>query len=398
MSDELDIDMLRGETPGCMVSDFFNHSGASLPSVGTLSAMTDHLERESLYGGMEAASAVMPQVEQVRRDAEALLGADTNEVAFVSSASMAIGLAFAALPPLNAGDRILIGRHEWGGNVSTYSAAAARAGARVEVIPCHDDDGSVDAGALANMLDEHVRLVSLTWLPANGGLINDAAAIGKVTRAAGIPYFVDAGQALGQVPADVEEIGCDVLKGTARKYLRGPRGTALLFVRSDFVQSLRPAFLDVQSGPWLDGNLVQRGDARVFETVEMSFALLLGLGSALRHARELGIGRIRRRIVALADRLRAPLGEIPGVIVRDLGTQRSGIVSFTVEGKGAQDVRKRLAIQDITVGANGVPYTPFDMTARGLREIVRASVSYLNTETEIDRMTAATSVIAADAA
>ena len=56
------------------------------------------------------------------------------------------------------------------------------------------------------MLDERVRLVSLTWLPANGGLINDAAAIGKVTRAAGIPYFVDAGQALGQIPVDVEDI------------------------------------------------------------------------------------------------------------------------------------------------------------------------------------------------
>ena len=106
MKGELDVELLRAETPGCMVSRFFNHSGASLPSTSTLSAITNHLERESLYGGMESAELVMPQVEKIRSDAEALLGAGANEVAFTSSAS------------------------------------AARAGATVEVIPCHDEDGS----------------------------------------------------------------------------------------------------------------------------------------------------------------------------------------------------------------------------------------------------------------
>ena len=132
MSDDLDVESLRAATPGCAISSFFNHSGASLPSTATLSAITSHLEREALYGGMESAAAAMSQLDTTRRDAEALLGAEANEVAFTSSASAAIGLAFAALPPLKAGDRILVGRHEWGGNVSTYTAAAARVGARVE--------------------------------------------------------------------------------------------------------------------------------------------------------------------------------------------------------------------------------------------------------------------------
>jgi selenocysteine lyase/cysteine desulfurase len=69
--------------------------------------------------------------------------------------------------------------------------------------------------------------------------------------------------------------------------------------------------------------------------------------------------------------------------------QRSGIVSFTVQGLGAQLVRNQLAEQRITVGANGVTYTPFDMTARRLQEVVRASVSYFNTDTEIDQLAAA---------
>lgn len=391
--DELDIGALRAATPGCAVSAFFNHSGASLPSVDTLAAIKSHLDREALHGGMEAAAAAQPLVDQARRDAEALLGAATDEVAFTSSATAAIGLAFAALPPLRQGDRILVGRHEWGGNVSTYTAAAARAGAQVEVIPCQDD-GSVDAQALARLIDERVKLVSLTWLPANGGLVNDAAAIGRVTRAAGVPYFVDAGQALGQMPVDVREIGCDVLKGTARKFLRGPRGTALLYVRSGFVPRLRPAFLDVQSAPWADGRVAPRMDARVFETVEISVALLAGLAAALRDAREIGPQRIQRRIGLLSQRLRSELAGLPGVTPRDLGRRRSGLVSFTVDGVPAQDVRGQLAQQGITVGANGISYTPFDMTARGLPEIVRASVSHLNTEEEIQRLIAAVAAIA----
>ena len=383
-----DFTALRAATPGCEQTAFFNHSGASLASAATLAAIKQHLDREARDGAMEAGAAAEPLVDAARRDAEALLNAGADDVAFTSSATAAIGLAFAALPPRRAGDRILVGRHEWGGNVSTYTAAAERAGARVEVIPCRDD-GSVDPAALARLLDERVRLVSLTWLPANGGLVNDAAAIGRITRAAGVPYFVDAGQALGQLPVDVQAIGCDVLKGTARKFLRGPRGTALLYVRRGFVPKLHPAFLDVQSAPWSDGRVTPRADARVFETVEIATALLAGLGVALREARTIGIPAIQQRIAMLSTRLRGLLADVPGVTLCDLGTRRSGLVSFTVDGMAAQDVRQQLARQHIIVGANGVSYTPFDMTARGLAGIVRASVSHLNTEDEIDRLAAA---------
>ncbi len=385
---EPDVAALRAATPGCEQNAFFNHSGASLASAGTLAAIRQHLDREARDGAMEAGGAAEPLVDAARRQAEALLNAGVDDVAFTSSATAAIGLAFAALPPLRTGDRILVGRHEWGGNVSTYTAAAERAGAKVEVIPCRDD-GSVDPQALARMIDQRVRLVSLTWLPANGGLVNDAAAIGRITRTAGVPYFVDAGQALGQMPVDVRAIGCDVLKGTARKFLRGPRGTALLYVRRGFVPQLRPAFLDVQSAPWTDGRVTPRADARVFETVEIPVALLAGLGVALREARSIGITPIQNRISRLATRLRELLADTPGVTLRDLGTQRSGLVSFTVDGMAAQDVRQQLARQHIIVGANGVSYTPFDMTARGLQGIVRASVSHLNTEDEIQGLAAA---------
>ncbi len=384
----LDVAALRDETPGCAMGAYFNHSAASLPTNATVGAIMDHLRRETLYGGMDAAVRVADQIDQTRADAAALLGASADEVAFTPSGSAAFGVVFAALPRLGAGDRILVGRQEWGGNLSTLRAAADRVGATVEQIPCWED-GSVNPEALGSLIDRRVRLVALTWLPANGGLINDAAAVGRVTRAAGIPYFIDAGQALGQVAVDVTALGCDMLKGAGRKYLRGPRGTALLYVRADFLDRLEPAYLDVLSGPWARGGPRRRRDARVFETSETSYALLLGFGVALSQARAIGLPAIRARIRRLAEGLRVRLSAVPGVVVRDLGTERSGLVSFTVEGVGAQEVRTKLSRERVIVGANGVPYTPLDMTARDLPEIVRASVHYINTDEEVDRLVAA---------
>jgi cysteine desulfurase / selenocysteine lyase len=295
---------------------------------------------------------------------------------------------------LRAGERILVGRQEWGGNVASYQQAAQRVGATVEVIPCNAD-GSVDTHALARMLDARVRLVSLTWLPANGGLINDAAAIGRITRAAGVPYFIDAGQALGQLPVAVESLQCDVLKSAGRKHLRGPRGSAILYVRRAFLEHSQPAFLSTLAAPGIDGNLDQRlslrADARRFECSELSAALSLGLCAAVSQTLQVDLPARFAAIQALAVGLRAQLADIVGITLRDLGaaSNRSGLVSFTLKNMDAVSVKARLAEQNFTLAANGVLYTPLDMRARGLETVVRASLSELNTETEIARLVSA---------
>ncbi|HTD27882.1 MAG TPA: aminotransferase class V-fold PLP-dependent enzyme, partial [Xanthomonadaceae bacterium] len=296
---------------------------------------------------------------------------------------------FAALPALRAGDRILVGRQEWGGNLATYERAAQRAGARVEVIPCRED-GSVDAEALAARLDDTVRLVSLTWLPANGGLINDAAAIGQLTRAAGVPYFIDAAQAVGQIPVDVRMLHCDMLKAAGRKHLRGPRGTALLYVRREFLDQLEPPWVDVLSAPWSANGPMLRDDARRFETSEAPVALLLGLARSIELALEVGIDAIAERVQRLAVRLRERLAEVPTLRLRDLGRGiKSGLVSFTLDGRDAFAVKTALASEGIRVGANGVAYTPLDMQVRGLDSVVRVSLSYLNSEEDIETLATA---------
>lgn len=381
-----DVMTLRNATPGCAQVIHFNHAGASLPSQATLDSVIAQLQREAHEGPMEIADGQVQQ--RARIAAAALLNAQPEDIAFASSGSAAWSQAFNALPAWQPGDRILVGRHEWAGNLACI-AEAVKTGARLEVIPC-DNHGAVDPRALAEMIDADVRLIALTWLPANGGLINPAAEIGEVAQRHGIPYFIDAGQALGQLPCDVQALRCDVLKGAGRKFLRGPRGTALMYIRPAFLQRLLPLQRDVLSAPWDGQRFALRHDARRFETSEVSLALLAGLANALEEHNRIGAVAIRRRIEHLSRLLRQRLPAIPGLTLRDLGAahRQSALIAFTLEGWDSLELKQALAARRINIGANGIAYTPLDMHARGLHSIARVAVSYFNTEEEIDGLLA----------
>ncbi len=377
-----EVARLRAATPGCASVIHFNHAGASLPSQATLDALLGQLQREALGGPMEAADQSVQA--RARTAAATLLNSEPQAIAFASSGSAAWGMAFNALGPWQSGERILVGRHEWGGNLACIARAVA-AGAQLEVIPC-DETGAVSVAALQQMIDPKVKLIALTWLPANGGLINPAEAIGALARQHGIAYFIDAGQALGQLPCDVQALNCDVLKGAGRKFLRGPRGTALLYIRPGFMERLEPTQLDVLSAPWDGESFALRGDARRFETSEVSVALLAGLANALEECNALGPATIRQRIDSLSQDLRERLATLPGLTLHNLGptAHQSGLIAFTLKGWDSVELKQRLAQRGINIGANGVAYTPLDMQARGLESIARIAVSYLNTEEEIE--------------
>lgn len=379
----LDVQQLREATPGCQSGIVhFNHAGASLPSQATLDAIIEQLQHEARHGPMEAGEQGAVLVENARRAAGQLLNAPPSSIAFASSGSTAWSMAFQALGPWRPGERILVGRHEWGGNLASMELAV-QAGARVEVIPC-DATGAVCPVALEAMLDARVKLIDLAWLPANGGLINPAQAIGEVARRHAIPYFIDAGQAVGQVPVDVQALQCDVLKSAGRKHLRGPRGTALLYVRPDFLAHLNPAQRDVFSAPWTADGFDLRNDARRFETSEASFALLAGLGNALQEINRLGIEQVWESVSQTSTRIRAALGQIPGISLHDLGSTHSGLIAFNLAGWDSFELKRRLGLKGINIGANGVAYTPLDMQARGLNSIARISVSPLNTDDDVE--------------
>jgi cysteine desulfurase/selenocysteine lyase len=384
MTMTFDVPRARRETPGCEHVVHFNNAGAALMPQPVLEATVAHLQLEAQIGGYEAAAQAHAAVEHVYDAAATLLGCHRDEIAIIENATRAWDMAFYAVP-LGPGDRILTAVAEYASNYLALLQVARKTGARVEVIP-NDVSGQISIEALRNAIDERVKLIAITHVPTNGGLVNPAAAVGRVAREAGVLYLLDACQSVGQMPVDVHAIGCDMLSATGRKYLRGPRGTGFLYVRQSILEHLEPPFLDLHAAQWVARDRFEiRPDARRFENWETYYAGKIGLGVAIDYALRWGLEAIRARISNLAEALRARLDAMPGVTVRDLGAERCGIVSFTVDGKDPEMIHRALAEHRINVSVSRLASTRLDMEARGIVGLVRASVHYYNTGGEVER-------------
>ncbi len=378
-----DVERARALTPGCEVVLHLNHAGASLMPAPVLDTVVAHLRREAEIGGYEAADEAGNRLDAVYKSAARLLGADADEIALVENATRAWDMAFYSFR-FRPGDRILIGRAEYVSNVVAALQVAVRQGVSVEVVE-DDEHGQIDVAALEERLDERVRLIALTHVPTSGGLVNPAVEVGRVARAAGVLFLLDACQSAGQLPLDVAELGCDVLAFTGRKYVRGPRGTGVLYVRRALADQLDPPFVELASATWTGPDRYELvPGARRFETWERSIAGLLGLGAAIDHALEWGVDAIAARVSAMADGLRERLRSIDGVAVHDKGLRRCGIVTFTVDGLTSGEVKRRLAEQGINTSVSSSSSAQLDLPARGLDDVVRASVHYVNTEEELE--------------
>lgn len=291
----LDIEKLRNETPGTQNVIHFNNAGAALPPLSVTQAIKEHLDLESTMGGYEAAHFAHDKVEKVYDVAAALINCDRDEIAFLENATRAWDMAFYSLK-FKPGDRILTAVSEYASNYLAFLHVAKRTGIIIDVIS-NDSTGQLDLNDLRNKIDEKVKLIAITHIPTQGGLINPAEAVGQIARENAIPYLLDTTQSVGQMPIDVKKIGCDFLCATGRKYLRGPRGTGFLYASKAILPQCDPPFIDLHSAKWVKNNeyLLNPTAAR-FETWEQNIATKIGLGVAIEYALKLGLPEIWGRI------------------------------------------------------------------------------------------------------
>jgi selenocysteine lyase/cysteine desulfurase len=348
-------------------------------------AVVGYLEREAEIGGYETAAERRDDWEHTYDALARLLNASREEIAVIENATRAWDMAFYSFR-FRPGDRILTGRAEYASNWIALKQVTERTGAVIDVVP-DDEHGQIDVAALGDRIDDDVKLISLVHVPTQSGLVNPAAEVGKVARAAGVPLILDACQSAGQLPLDVETLGCDILSGTGRKFLRGPRGTGFLYVRRSLIEQLEPPLLDMHAADWQpDGTYRMRDDARRFENWETYYAGKVGLGVAVDYALELGLDEIRARIDELATRLRGALAQLDGVTLLDRGEVLAATVVFQVAGHDPEQVKRFLAERRVNVSVMERESAQLDFGARGIESAVRSSVHYYNDDNDLDRL------------
>jgi cysteine desulfurase / selenocysteine lyase len=388
----IDVDRARAETPGCEHVVHLNNAGSALMPQPVLDAVVAHLELEARIGGYEAHDANAEAIERFYGATAELIGAAPEEIAFASSATRAWDMAFYSFR-FERGDRILTSVADYISNYLAFLQTAERTGVEVLTVP-NDEHGQLSVDALREAVDERVKLIAVTHVPTNGGLVNPVADAGAISREAGIPYLVDSCQAAGQLPLDVDAIGCDALSATGRKFLRGPRGTGFLYVRSELLERLHPPLIDMRAADWVAPDRYElRRDGRRFEEWEQDYAGKVGLARAIDYALERGVEAIWERVRDLGARLRAQLAELDGVTVRDVGEERCAIVTFDVAEVPADHVMETLRRRGINVSVSATSSAVIESLERGLPDLVRASPHYFNTDDELDRLVEAVAEI-----
>jgi selenocysteine lyase/cysteine desulfurase len=379
-----DVRRWRDETPGCAHRVHLDNAGAGLMPQAVLDAMTEHLHREANFGAYQSADDAAGAVHDAYAHVAALIGARPRNVAVVENATVAFFQALAALD-FDSGDVIVTTRNDYISNQIAYLALARRRG--VEVVRAADlGSGGVDPQSVRELLRHpRARLLAVTWVPTNSGLTQPVEALGEIAEAAGVPYLVDACQAVGQLPVDVGRIRCDFLSATARKFLRGPRGIGFLYASDRALdRGDCPLYIDMRGAEWVTPDTYQVvPDARRFENWEFAYSLVLGLGEAARYALSVGIERGGARARELAATIRKRVDGMPGFRVLDRGAELAAIVTVEVAGRNAAEIVTLLQKRNINCTATFRKWALIDMEDKQVQSAVRVSPHYYNTEEEV---------------
>jgi selenocysteine lyase/cysteine desulfurase len=310
----------RANTPGVQHRIHLNNAGAALPPQTVIDTMMAYLHEESLTGGYELAAQKQAEIEAAYDSLAKFLHTKARNVAFANNATDAYSRALSSIP-LQEGDTILTTTNDYVSNIISFLQLRKHKGIQIALAE-NGPNGAVDVQSMADLIKKvQPKLVAVTHIPTSSGLVQDVVSIGALCAAAGTWYLVDACQSVGQLPINVQEIQCDFLSATGRKFLRGPRGTGFLYVSDRALDAgLAPLFLDLHSAQWSSADEYKAAaSAKRFEIWERNYGLMLGLKSAIDYLLEQDEQQIYQRIPQLAEQLRTMIGNHSGLQVMESG-------------------------------------------------------------------------------
>lgn len=378
-----EIARFRDETKGTQYVTHLNNAGAALSPDPVVRAQMDYLEREAEIGGYEVNREKKEELDRLYMVAASWLNCNSSNIAYTDSATTGWLRAIYAIP-FQSGDSILTSEIEYATNYLSYLHLSRQIGVRIRTIRS-DEYGRVDLNHLEDQLDDSTRLVAITHVPTNSGIINPVEEIGKLLKGRDTWYLIDACQSAGQVPLDVQKLNCDFLSVTGRKYLRGPRSSGLLYASDRALSESTPLTIDLHSAEWTDAEDYQiHSDAQRFEQWEQNLSGKIGLAEAIDYYLNAGSETAFNTLAGHAELLRNQLKQMEGITVYDAGGKQGGIVTFDTPVDPFH-LKEQLSQQAFNVSVSPLNSTLLDMKRRGFRDLIRASVHYYNTEEEIHK-------------
>lgn len=379
---EINVKAIREDTPACQNIIHFNNAGSSLMPTPVYKILTDYLALEQRIGGYEAFEARQTDFDAFYSTVARLLNVDPQEIAYLENASRAWAMAVSAIP-FTVGDRLLIHESEYSSNYLMLLQLVKTKGIIIDFIPS-DAAGQIDIDALRGKITTTTKAIAITHISVQGSGINPVLEVGAICREYDLIYILDACQSVGQMPIDVQKIGCDILAASGRKYLRGPRGTGFLYVSKRILADLTPAFVDLHTVSWPTAERYELNPTTLrFETWERFMAGQLGLAAAAEYACAIGLDAIQNRIKMLATYLEQHLAEIPGVHIHAQGLGCSGIVTFTKDARECKELVQILRQKNINTSSLSLEHVRLDFERQGTTSLVRSSIHYFNTKEEI---------------
>lgn len=366
---------------------YFNNAGAGLMSKGTYETLTNHMEIEMNVGAYKAAAIKSDAVNNFYLLAAKLLNAGSkDEIAFIDSASRGWNLIIYGLD-IKESDVIVTLSSEYGTNLLTIYDIAKRTHCGIKVIQC-DNEGNFSLDDVDQALQSGGTILAVSHVAAQGSIVNPVVELGILAQKYDAIYIVDGCQAVGQIKVDVQQINCCAYVTAGRKWLRGPRGTGILYVRRN--APIRTPQIDLASADLVFdelGTVVDvkvRDDAKQFELWEKSTSSLLGLANAIQEYMDYGIDTAEQEICAKANYIRSFVVSNQHLALVGSENSSTGVVGFYIKDpKQEKKVKELIEKENFIISYVCDWDCPTFFPQNGVQYIFRISPHYYTSNDDI---------------
>ncbi|QHM60809.1 putative cysteine desulfurase [Pediococcus pentosaceus] len=352
-----------------------------------------HAHKVNVHRGMyRLAHQVTEQYEAVRQATADFINAqESSEIIFTSGTTDALNLvAFGyAEKQLQPDDEIIISVLEHHSNFIPWQRVARKTGAKLKIVGL-DDQQNLDMQQFSELLTEKTKLVAITLVSNVLGSIVDAKQIIEQTHHMGGVVVLDAAQAVGHLPLDVQKLDADFLAFSGHK-MYGPTGVGVLYGKRKWLEQVEPLRFGGEMADEVDAQTATFQPLPLrLEAGTPNIAGVLGLGAAIQYLQKIGFTTIQQHEQQLLNQLYQGLQQIPAIKIYGprSAAERQGVLSFNYGTIHAHDVATIIDTENVAVRAGHMCAEPL-MQSLGVSSVVRASVSYMNTTEDVEQLLAA---------